>query len=692
MKAKLKHFLRKHYRRVKYAPFWQKNSATKFLYKVNKKLVQSAFYSLYIARRTKRRALYRADRISVINKVRHNLNRRGIFLQLARSASARGNWLMAEIHYKRVQKEIGQDPRFIALNNEVRLNLSVIKRLKDVTGYKAEIAKYNKDKKSIKNRVAVVSAVSGGYDTIKLPEILNPSFDYILYTDTPVRPSGVYQVRPLPYYHTDTTRMARYIKTNLNLLFPDYETVIWIDANIMMLADIQEMVDEFKASKKPIGAIPHPLRNSVYSEGDACMKQGKDDSSLITAQMKHLRSIGFKCNDLIESNIMMFDMKNPKIGKFFATWWAELDKYSRRDQLSLNYAINTAGIKWHRLMKRPFNSRTHPLFAIAPHDVKQSSILKLEQELGSKSVNPYSGPSFSSKRNDLLKSELKRKVDIIYCVHNALEDVKLCLNSVAKFRKNPNLRLIIIDDGSDAPTRDFLKQFHADNKKWSELHRKETGSGYTRAANRGLKASKGEFVVLLNSDTIVTADWTEKMTHAAFSTPGVGIVGPLSSAASHQSIPEHRSSKNQTAVNTMPKGITPKLLNQKCEEWSVAGFYPLVPLAHGFCYGLRREVIDKIGMFSEKDFPYGYGEENDYCIRATNAGFRLAIATNTYIFHAKSKSYVSDKRIELMDNGNRRLQELHTKERVHRAVTSMQQNPTLQKMRDKAAKLYKTAS
>src|SRR5690606_36422617 len=117
------------------------------------------------------------------------------------------------------------------------------------------------------------------------------------------------------------------------------------------------------------------------------------------------------------------------------------------------------------------------------------------------------------------------------------------------------------------------------------LYRSDTRRGYTKAANQGLAASTGEFVILLNSDTIVTNGWAEKLADAAFSLPGVGIVGPLSNAASHQSIPEHRSSLNQTAINELPPGYSADDMNRLCEKWTVVDVLPRVPLVHGFCFG-----------------------------------------------------------------------------------------------------------
>ncbi len=571
--------------------------------------------------------------------------------------------------------------------NEARFNISVINRLINIDQYKKYINKYNEASKN--PGIAIYTAIAGGYDTIKLPENLLPNVDYFLFTDNAAPESGIFKIKPLPYYHIDTPRMTRYVKTHPHQLLAGYDIAIWIDANILITDDISPMITDFVKSKKPVGAIQHPIRNTIYQEADACVFYSKEDERLLKEQVEHYRTLRYDTNELIESNIMMFDLKNNSLPGFFATWWSEIDKHTRRDQLSLNYSLDQNKISWHKIMKRPQNARNHPLFTLVPHSIKQKSVAILNQALSNKMVDPYNGPSFASMKNKMVKAQLNCKIDVVYCVHNAFEDVKICLSSVVKHRQSPNLKLIIVDDGSDAPTANFLQKFQKKHSEWVKLLRNESASGYTKAANQGLKASTGEMVILLNSDTIVTDSWSEKMADAVFSTPGAGIVGPLSSAASHQSIPNHIGTATQTATNELPDGLDADDINKHCEEWSVSGFYPLVPLVHGFCFGITRETINKVGYFDEKSFPSGYGEENDYCFRATDAGFGLIVATNTYIFHAKSKSYQDDRRIKLMKQGNEKLRALRGKERIERAIKSVLANPTLQKFRDNTFALFK---
>ena len=285
-------------------------------------------------------------------------------------------------------------------------------------------------------------------------------------------------------------------------------------------------------------------------------------------------------------------------------------------------------------------------------------------------------------------AQAERKVDVIVCVHDALESVKPCLTSVAECRNPERHRIIIVNDGSSAETAEWLEGFAGETSN-TELISRAQPCGYTSSANLGLRemAPDADLAILLNSDTVVARSWIEKLLDTAFTNPGIGVVGPLSSAASHQSVPNHKGTKTQTAINDLPSGYTVADMNRWCEENSPEDFVPRVPLIHGFCFALTREAIEKVGYFDEENFPDGFGEENDYCFRVSDAGLSLAVATHTYVYHKKSQSY-GERRLELSKAGSQRFRDLHGAARVERAVRSMKNNPHLIRFRNEAAKLF----
>jgi len=275
-----------------------------------------------------------------------------------------------------------------------------------------------------------------------------------------------------------------------------------------------------------------------------------------------------------------------------------------------------------------------------------------------------------------------RSVDVIVPVHDGLEFVRDCLESVAK-DLGANRRLIIVDDGSQPLTRDFCQSFAASAES-ATLVRRPEGSGFTRAANAGLRECAGDYQILLNSDTLVAPGWIEKLVRCAESAGDIGLVGPLSNAASWQSIPEIRDAQGKLAINELPAGMSVAGMDANCAIWARDLPYPRTSLLNGFCLAIKKEVREAIGLLDETNFSKGYGEENDFCLRAVDSGFGILVAIDTYVFHAKSKTYTQGRRRMLAKQGSRILRQLHGQDRVDRAVRSMQEHPVLVRMRELA--------
>lgn len=244
------------------------------------------------------------------------------------------------------------------------------------------------------------------------------------------------------------------------------------------------------------------------------------------------------------------------------------------------------------------------------------------------------------------------------------------------------MSLVLVDDGSDAETAGFLQDV-ACRLTYASLVRRETAGGYTVAVNAGLRASDGALIACLNSDTIVPPRWLRKIAARFEQAPDLGIVGPLSNAASWQSVPDRSAPEGGWAVNALPKGMSVADMDRLVDEAAkaVPGLVRL-PLVNGFCYTIRREVIDRVGLFDEEGFPKGFGEEDDFCMRTTDAGFGIALAQDTYVFHAKSKSYGSKRREDLTAAGQRELQRKHGADRLKRAIETMKMNPYLEALRE----------
>lgn len=275
-------------------------------------------------------------------------------------------------------------------------------------------------------------------------------------------------------------------------------------------------------------------------------------------------------------------------------------------------------------------------------------------------------------------------VDIIVCIHNALDDVKKCLESILRYTVPP-YSLILVDDGSDITTRTYLEDFAKSYK--AHLIRNDVAKGYTFASNEGLRFSTANYVLLLNSDTILTPEWLDRMIECAESDARTGIVGPLSNTASWQSVPEIETG-GDWAQNLLPNDMSIETMGRLIAKYS-ARLYPDIPFLNGFCLMFKRTLINDIGYFDEETFSKGYGEENDYCIRARKSNWNLRVADDVYIFHAQSRSYSNEKRMELCDRANKALIKKHGEAKINEGVLKCRHDRVLEGIRARTKELFR---
>jgi len=278
-------------------------------------------------------------------------------------------------------------------------------------------------------------------------------------------------------------------------------------------------------------------------------------------------------------------------------------------------------------------------------------------------------------------------VDVVVCAHDALEDLRLCLWSLLA-KSGRRLRLIVVNDGSDATTTSFLRAFAGRHPAATLIERSEPPHGYTLAANRGLEASASDYAILLNSDTVVSSGWLRRLIAHGEASPAVGIIGPLSNAASHQSVPVVRAGR-AWSVNALPDWLTVDGMALIVDRGAPRTGTRLAFL-NGYCYAIKRAVLDSVGLFDEERFPAGYCEENDYSQRARAAGFELAVADDTYVYHAKSRSYGSEGRADLAGRNYEVFLQKHGRVEIEGLVSAMEGDRGLEPVRAAVAERSST--
>ena len=239
------------------------------------------------------------------------------------------------------------------------------------------------------------------------------------------------------------------------------------------------------------------------------------------------------------------------------------------------------------------------------------------------------------------------KCDIIVPIYNAYDCVVECVDSVIRNTDMKQNRLILINDKS--PDERISKLLNKYKNKYKDIIviENEENKGFVGTVNVGMKQSDKNDVLLLNSDTVVTPNWMDNIKKCAYSGEDIATVTPLSNNATMASVPIPFVKNELVAdfsIDDMAKIV---------EECSYKD-YPDLPTGHGFCLYIKRVVLNKIGYFDEETFGKGYGEENDFCFRCLDNGYRNLLCDNVYIYHKESQSF-SDAKIALMKSGGEKL-------------------------------------
>lgn len=221
-------------------------------------------------------------------------------------------------------------------------------------------------------------------------------------------------------------------------------------------------------------------------------------------------------------------------------------------------------------------------------------------------------------------------VTIIIPIYNAAEDLARCIEAVLRHTTGA-ARLLLIDDASPDPEVAKVLARHA-GQPGVEVRRNAENRGFTATCNLGLEAAGRDDVVLLNSDTLVGPGWLDGLRLAALGAARVGTVTPLSNNAGAFSVPEIN------ADNRLVPWFTAEDMARLARQAALA-LWPEVPTGHGFCMYIRRACLDAVGTLDEAAFPRGYGEENDFCLRAARAGFSNILDDRTLVWHRRAASF-----------------------------------------------------
>lgn len=222
------------------------------------------------------------------------------------------------------------------------------------------------------NKIAVYTAIFGGYDTAPILNHVDTEIDYILYTDqADFNAPSPWQVRVVPSIFKDPQVDARRIKVLSHLFLPDYDITVWIDGNFTLQKLSAALIKDI-TSRAPVALCKHQFRSCIYDEATEILKRGIDASTPVLKQMQYYQARQFPANfGLHATGFLVRNHQDSHTIKMNMRWWELLSTNSKRDQLSFDY------VRWEMnipIMPLPFNQRENQLFEWGKNGQRQHKV------------------------------------------------------------------------------------------------------------------------------------------------------------------------------------------------------------------------------------------------------------------------------------------------------------------------------
>jgi GT2 family glycosyltransferase len=222
------------------------------------------------------------------------------------------------------------------------------------------------------------------------------------------------------------------------------------------------------------------------------------------------------------------------------------------------------------------------------------------------------------------------KISIIILAYNGLyENTVPCLESILRHDGNEDYEIIAVDNNSSDGTQAYLADL-AGREPRLRCVPNPVNRGFAGGNNDGIRAASGEILVLLNNDTRVSEGWLAGLGAALREDDSIGLVGPVSNEVG-----------NEQRIFT--GGTAPDEILAEGAEWvrhSAGDAFETERLGF-FCVAFRRETMERIGLLDEA-YDLGFYEDDDYCLRALRAGYRLVCREDVFVYHRGGSSFGKD--------------------------------------------------
>ncbi|NPA65798.1 MAG: glycosyltransferase [Epsilonproteobacteria bacterium] len=245
----------------------------------------------------------------------------------------------------------------------------------------------------------------------------------------------------------------------------------------------------------------------------------------------------------------------------------------------------------------------------------------------------------------------EKPVDIIIPVYNGYEFLEKLFDSIEAHTTAPYRLIVINDAGDDERVLPYLQK-RLQKHPTALLIEHETNQGFVKSVNEAYSKTQNHFVIL-NTDTEVPSFWLERLMYPIFHQEKIASTTPFTNAGTIASFP------NFIVDNPIFEGLDVETIDRSFRNINPEEFYEEIPTGVGFCMGVNKELADTIGFFDEESFGKGYGEENDWCQRAIQKGYKNFLVPNLFVYHKHGGSFDPKEKEKLLAQNIQALTKKH---------------------------------
>lgn len=248
---------------------------------------------------------------------------------------------------------------------------------------------------------------------------------------------------------------------------------------------------------------------------------------------------------------------------------------------------------------------------------------------------------------------LTEKIDIIIPIYNGREYLSPLFDSIIKNTNTPYRLLLVEDCSTDKEVKTIIVDFLSANKDKDIVYiQNEINLGFVKSVNKAVELVKNHFVIL-NTDVEVPHGWLSRLIMPIMQNDDIASTTPFTNSGTICSFPKWLEN------NELYCGMDLASINESFKKIRQYKHDIVLPTGVGFCMGVNKSVVEKIGFFDELHFGKGYGEENDWCVRANDIGYKNILVPNIFVYHKHGGSFESEQKQQLQKENMATLLSLH---------------------------------